>query len=78
MKRIEVLQQINENEKATKSLISEMGLKYHHTASRRGYARAAELHRCEEYRGKFGAGITVNCGRYHNSNNFHVVEYWVK
>jgi hypothetical protein len=78
MKRIETIKLVQNNRGLTEGIINTFGLKYHHTATRRRYSRSADLHKCESYDGKFGSGIIVIRGRYRNSNNFEVIEYYVK
>lgn len=52
--------------------------KYHHTASRRGYARKELLGTYEPYKGRFGEGYIKRCGCHNGSTNYEDIAYYIK
>jgi len=58
------------------------GYRYHHTASRRGYTRVADIGTVMPYKGRFGTGYIMFLGKHYkngrSSTQFEDIAYYVK
>ena len=53
------------------------GMRYHHTATARGYISRKLYGIASEYNGAFGKGVMIRRPRT-DSNSYHYVEYYVE
>jgi hypothetical protein len=78
MKTYEILADQAKNLVEAENRIKSAGLRYHHTASRRGYCHVSDVNTWEPYVGRFGAGVIVRLGRHMGSKQFESISYYVK
>lgn len=66
----------NRGSKALRDQIADGTLKYHHTASRRGYIDRGEVEPgIEAYQGRFGRGAIVSSARFDTTQFIDIVYY---